>query len=65
MLIIQSNTNVNDVYSGGGGGGGSGRMKNKFVSLIQQEYTITIGAGGVGGDVGSDGKDGGSTSIKK
>jgi len=44
--------NGTNSFSGGGGGGGSGTTSIAFIDVIKdEEITITVGAGGVGGSV--------------
>ena len=52
----------------GGGGGGSGEVVDTYVILSPGTYTVTVGAGGLGGpsasgSVGANGSKGGSTTV--
>ena len=43
----------NSIASGGGGGGGGGCHYQKFTVTPGQSYTVTIGAGGIAGNAGT------------
>ena len=54
------------VYSaaaGGGGGGGAFAYIKNIPVVSENTYTITVGAGGLGGTISSNGSDGGEASI--
>ena len=49
--------------AGGGGGGGAFAYIKNIPVVSENTYTITVGAGGLGGTISSNGSDGGESSI--
>ena len=56
-------TYTHQAAAGGGGGGGAFAYIKNIPVVSENTYTITVGAGGLGGTISSNGSDGGEASI--
>ena len=56
-------TYTHQAAAGGGGGGGAFAYIKNIPVVSENTYTITVGAGGLGGTISSNGSDGGESSI--